>query len=290
MDQWQTVTQRLARSIPQLSPRLRRVAHYVLEHPGDVATMSMRKLSSAVGVPPTTTSRLPRAVGFESWETFRDVFRDNLRASSYSTRAAALQESGALDHAELLWRGMRESSRDNLEHLFDSIDANKTAEVADTLAAANKVHVVGMQSSSFFAGYLHYVAQMAFPNWHLVSGSGGELADDTIAIESGDAVVAIAFSSYARGTVEVARHGFAQGASIVAITDSLNSPLVPYAVHTLLVSTRSPHFFESYIAAAALIEVVVAQLVSHAGDPALGRIEALEQLREELGEYWETRD
>lgn len=290
MDQWQTVTQRLARSIPQLSPRLRRVAHYILEHPGDVATMSMRKLSSAVGVPPTTTSRLPRAVGFESWETFRDVFRDNLRATSYSRRAAVLQHDGALDNAERLWRGMREASLDNLEQLFASIDADKTAEVADTLAGANKVHVVGMQSSSFFAGYLHYVAQMALPNWRLINGSGGELADDAIAIESGDAVVAIAFSSYARGTIEVARHGFAQGASVVAITDSLNSPLVPFAVRTLLVSTRSPHFFESYIAAAALIEVVVAQLVSRAGSPALGRIEEMERLRRKLGEYWETQD
>jgi len=290
VDQWRTVTQRLARSIPELSPRLRKVARHVLEHPGDVATLSMRKLSKAAGVPPATTARLPRALGFGSWEEFREVFRDNVRASPYRRRAAALQQGSKAQSAQLLWEGMREAMLQNLEQLFDAIDAEEIAATTKQLASARRVHVVGMQSSGFFASYLHYVAQMARPGWHLIDGAGGDLADDAIRVSHGDALVAIAFATYARGTVEVARYAHDRGATIIAITDTLNSPLVPLATRTLLVSARSPHFFESYVAAAALIEMIVAQLVSRSGKTALRRIEELEQVRRNLGVYWKGSD
>jgi ribonucleotide reductase alpha subunit len=61
-------------------------------------------------------------------------------------------------------------------------------------------------------------------------------------------------------------------------------------IRTLLVPTGSPLFFESYVAAAALIEVIIARLVSRAGKNAVRQIEQVDRLRYALGEYWEQPD
>lgn len=292
MSEWRTVTEGLARRMPELSPQLRKTVRYVLEHPADVATLSMRKLAAEAGVPPATTARVAQAAGFDSWEAFREVFRDSVRTSKsrYSRRAASLQHQPGAKSAQRLWEGMREAALHNLERLFDEVNADEVAAAADALAAARNVYVVGMLSSSFFAGYLHYVAQMTQRSWHLIDGAGGALADDAMAIGRGDALVSMAFPTYARATVQVTRHARDQGATVIAITDSLASPLVPLASRALLVPTGSPHFFESYVAATALIEAIIARLVSRAGSKAVRQIEQVDRLRYDLGEYWEEPD
>ncbi len=292
MSERRSVTEQLARSLPELSPQLRKTVRYVLDHPGDVATLSMRKLAAEAGVPPATTARVAQAAGFASWEEFREVFRSSVRSSEsrYSRRAASLQHQPSAKSAHRLWRSMRDAAMANLEQLFDNAHADEVAAAADALASARKVYVLGMLSSSFFAGYLHYVAQMTRPGWHVIDGAGGALADDAIAIGRGDALVSMAFSTYSRATVAVTRHARDQGATVIAITDSLASPLVPLASRTLLVPTGSPLFFESYVAAAALIEVIIARLVSRAGKNAVRQIEQVDRLRYELGEYWEQPD
>ena len=74
-----------------------------------------------------------------------------------------------------------------------------------------------------------------------------------------------------------------QGATLIAVTDTLAS-------RTLLVPTSSPHFFESYVATTALIETIIARLVSRGGSRALRHIAELDRLRYDLGECWEEPD
>jgi DNA-binding MurR/RpiR family transcriptional regulator len=292
MSNWQGVTERLARDMPELSPQLRKTVRYVLEHPSDVATLSMRKLAAEAGVPPATTARVAQAAGFDSWEEFREVFRDGVRSSGsrYSRRAESLQHEPGAKSAHRLWARMRDAALHDLEQLFDDANADEVFAAADALASARNVYVLGLLSSSYFAGYLHYVAQMTQRGWHVINGAGGAFADDAITIGRGDALVSIAFSTYARPTVQVTRHARDQGATVIAITDTLASPLVPLASRTLLVPTGSAHFFESYVAAAALIEAIVARLVSLGGRKAAQQIEQVDSLRYVLGEYWEESD
>ena len=45
-------TDRLTRAYPTLSPQLKRCAAYILEHPSEVATLSMRQVAARASVPP----------------------------------------------------------------------------------------------------------------------------------------------------------------------------------------------------------------------------------------------
>ena len=42
----------LSRAFPKLSPQLKKCAAYILEHPSEVATLSMRGLARKVAFPP----------------------------------------------------------------------------------------------------------------------------------------------------------------------------------------------------------------------------------------------
>ena len=93
----------------------------------------------------------------------------------------------------------------------------------DTLAAAPVIHLVGYRRAYPVASYLAYALEkMAIPC--VLHSAVGHLPT-AHALRPGDAVLAITFAPYSAETVAFAEAARAAGHPVVAITDSLSSPL-----------------------------------------------------------------
>ncbi|MDH4868946.1 DNA-binding protein, partial [Alcaligenes nematophilus] len=75
-------------------------------------------------------------------------------------------------------------------------------------------------------------------------------------------------------------------AQILAICDSLLAPIAQQADATLLFGTDSPSFFPSLVAAQALVEVLLEQVLAKAGSRAVSGIELVENQLHQSGAYW----
>lgn len=284
------VVDMLTKAYPDLSKQLKKAAGYILDHPGDVATLSMRQVAAKADVPPPTMNRLAKALSFETYTAMRDIYRKGFHSfpSSYPQRAGQLQasvRSGDMDQALISFRN---AALSNLNHLFDTMDSNHLQEVISLLMNARNVVVVGMHASHSLANYFHYVAAMCFRNWRLITRRNGEIADRIEDLNSQDVVIAISLNPCASDTILVAKRAYELGAKVVGITDSRTTPLAACSTHLLLTPVQSPHFFESYVATAALLEVILGFLVAEGGEPVIENISRLERCRHELGEYWPT--
>ncbi|MEM7226678.1 MAG: MurR/RpiR family transcriptional regulator [Pseudomonadota bacterium] len=291
MQSYREVLDRLTRAQPSLSPQLRKVAAYVLENPGDVATLSMRQVAAAAEVPPPTMPRLAKVVGFESYNAFREVYQRDLsqRTVAYSQEAGRLQERPEGDDMASLWSAFKQASLSNMEQLFAALDGELIAEVAERLIAARRVYVTGMQASFSFANYFQYVGFMARPNWVLLSNRNGVLADHAFGLGAEDALVAIAIEPCARDTIRLAQMAQERGATVVGITNSRTTALAARSSIVLPVPAATPQFFESYVSTTALLEALIGFVVAKSDREVLDNIERLELSRRDLGEYWEER-
>ena len=289
MQSYREVLDRLTRAQPSLSPQLRKVAAYVLEHPGDVATLSMRKVAAAAAVPPPTMPRLAKVAGFDSYNDFREVYRRDLqsRAVPYSEEAGRLQERRGGDDMAVLLSAFKHANLTNIEQLFAALDSDLIAEVADRLIAARRVFVAGMQASFSFANYFHYVGYMALPNWVLLRNRNGVLADRVVDLGPEDVLVAIAIEPCARDTIRLAQMGQERGATVVGITNSRSTALAARSTIVLPVPAKSPQFFESYVSTTVLLEALIGVVVAKSGKNVLRNIDRVELCRRELGEYWD---
>ena len=289
MEMPSAVLDRLTRIQPELSPQVRKAAAHVLENPGQVATLSMRKLAAAAEVPPPTMARLAKAAGFETYEAFRDVYRRSVQdgGSAYSERAGQLLGRRGQDELVGLWADFRQASLDGIERLFATIDPGLVTTAADVLLAARRVFVAGMQSSFSFANYVHYVGYMTHPNWVLLRSSHGVLADHVVDLDAEDVLLAIALKPCARDTVRLAQLARERNAPVIAVTDSRTSPLAVFASHLFVVPTRSPQYFDSYVPTTALLEALLGVVTAKSGPDVIDNIERLEDCRRALGEYWE---
>ena len=279
---------RLTWAYPKLSPQLKRCAAYILEHPSEVATLSMRQVAARADVPPSTMNRLARALGFNAYNEFRDIYRNSINdaPAGWSQEAdelpAATGEAdvdrtlGTFQHAALL----------NLNAMFEQLDRAALDRAVLALAHARRVFAVGMQESHSAANYFHCVAATGFPHWQLVTRHNGEFACLLEPLTSADVVVAISLEPWAVDTINVARHARECGARVIGITDLRTSPLAACSHDILLVPIQGPSFFQSYVAVTALVEVLVGMAVAHGGQSVMESIDDLEHRRREMGAYW----
>ena len=287
-----SIHDRIGRYFDTLSPQLKHAARFVAEHPQMVAMRSLRHIASAAKLSPPTFSRLARTVGCADYEALREICRHETtrRSQTFADKAKLLQRNGA-DNAQHepggLVRRQAAAAVANIEALLSTIDPRKLDRAADILATSDRVLLVGLLSSAAFADYAAYMANMAFPNWQVAGRSGVSMPAALFDTTRRDAVLLLTKSPYARRSIEAARIAKQAGARIIAITDGVQSPVIPLARISFIVCTDSPNFFPSHAATLVLFEVLIGMVVQRSGKSAQSRIAAVESANRSHGEYWQ---
>ena len=89
--------------------------------------------------------------------------------------------------------------------------------------------------------------------------------------------MAIDIRRYDRWVVDTLKAARTAGASVVALTDSVLSPLASMADHTFVVSAVSPGPFDSHVGTLALLDVLVVAVAAFDRDRATERLDRLEE-------------
>lgn len=275
-----------------LSPQLQCGARYILERPDEVAFTSMRQLAQRAGVQPATMVRLAQKLGLDGYEALREPFRDELRRqpSGYGRRARQLQErtgrrSGgrALNH---LAGEMISADRENLSLTLQAVGGDGLAATSTVLAKARRLYIMGMRSLYPAAYYTHYACSLFRDNTVLLDGPGGTFADRLRGIGDEDAMLIFSLDPYTSEVIQTATYAVERGAQVVAITDSLVSPLAALTPHLLLVGTDGPALFKSVVPAIAVAQALVAQMLAQGGQRALDAVAESEFQLDRFESYW----
>lgn len=291
----------LQEKLEQLPPELQRAAHWVVAHPAEVGLWSMRRQAQTLGVAPATMLRLARAVGYASYEDFRQPFQQALAGQSQPglrDRAAALQaaagEPAAPGHDVLTdyqIQAMASVCALNPSSAFDS--------AVQTLLEARQVGFLGTRSAFGIAFQMRYAYQLVRRNSVLIDGMGGAPAEQADNLGPGDALIVISQAPYPTATVQLARQAAQRGVALIALTDDPLSPLAVDARHTLRfappdrdgVQARPARqgpgsFFHTTAGLLGLAEHLIARLTARGGDEVLNRLTEVEQRLRTDNVYW----
>lgn len=240
----------------ELPKRLKQCADYVASNPDRIAVSTVAEMAEGAGVQPSAFMRFCQVLGFSGYSQMQRLFRESYAQNwpDYPTRLEKLRETGAGQPSALLAEFV-EAGRLSLENLAKTIDPQVLDSAIKTLAEANMVHIVGLRRAFSVASYLAYAFEkMNVPT--MLHDSVGML-DSHHAIRKGDAVIAITFAPYTPETVKLAEAGRHAGAEVVAITDSLASPLRPVTTRILTVSEADFGDFRSLSATLSLAVTLV---------------------------------
>ena len=278
----------LAQTLGDLTPELQKAAAYVLENPNDVGVSSIREIADAAEVKPNSFVRMARAVGFEGYDDFRAPFREEIRrGATFPDRARWLQSLAKGGKLGGLHAAMAESAMANIEQCFADNDAERLKAAADAIVAARHVYVLGDGMNHALARNFSYLAGMAMDRIEAIPREGRLSIDHLVRAGKGDVLLAMTFKPYRRDVVEAVKIARRQGVTIIGISDSLASPIVVGSDHSFVVQTDTPQFFPSIVAAAALLETLMAFVIADAEPEVIASIERFHERRRALGIYQE---
>ncbi|MDR5653269.1 MurR/RpiR family transcriptional regulator [Ruixingdingia sedimenti] len=255
-----------------MPPQLQAAARYILEHPQEVALVSMRELARNAGVQPATMTRLAKFLGLPGYDDIRAHHAEaiRLRADGFAARAIRQDDAAGADG---LARQMLQGLAAQIARLCEPAALARIEAVADRLAGARRIYVLGLRSCHSVAWHFHYVMTLLGERTVHLDGPAGTAGDALIRARAGDVLLVVSINPYALHSLELAEIAREKGMVLLAITDSEVSPLVGICEHAILCSTDSQSFFHTLAPALAVSEVLCAALASR------DRAAALEGLR-----------
>ncbi len=250
------------------SKRLQHVARYVLDHPDDMALQTLTVIAERSGTQPSAIVRFAKSLGYTGAGPMQRLLRDSLLANNaslgYSERVSRFTAS--VDHS-VAARGVGalidEFTEGDIRALQNTRATIGQEELADAVALIRKaqiVHIVGMRRAFPVATYLAYAIPQAGKPTVLIDGIGGLAFQQFRAISTKDLVIAISYHSYAPETISAVEAASAAGAKILAISDSLASPIAKLATQTMVVRESQVRGFRSLSASLCVAQALVVGL------------------------------
>lgn len=246
-----------------LPKRLRQCADFIARNPDRVAVSTVAELAEAAEVQPSAVMRFCQELGFSGFSQMQRLFRDEYSRKwpDYATRLQNLRAAGE----GVLLAEFVEAGRSSLENLMTTVDPAMFERAVAVLAEAPLIHLVGYRRAYPVASYLAYALEkMAIP---CVLHSAVGLLPSSHALRPDDAVLAITFAPYSPETVAFADSAHAAGSHVVAITDSLSSPLQRLHVLPLLVTEVDVGAFRALSATFALAIALAVAIGARREDP-----------------------
>lgn len=263
----------IAAAYGSLSPRLRQIASFALANPTELALETVATIAARAGVQPSALIRFSKAFGFDGFSEMQRVFRTRLasRAPSYQERLRqggleGARKAAAIDSIPDILTHFVDAGLHALDHLRDTVDADRFSQAAERLAASEIIHVCGHRRSYPVAAYLSYAFGHLGLRVHHIDGLGGMGRIQASGMRPSDTLIAVSFAPYAPETLDIVRHAQEVGAGIVAVTDTALSPIAQDASETFLVEDAEVQTFRSLTATMCLaisLVVAVGHILTH---------------------------
>ncbi|MCX8475630.1 MAG: MurR/RpiR family transcriptional regulator [Sphingomonas sp.] len=260
-----------------LSKRLKQIARYVLDEPNDIALETLAVIAARCDVQPSAIIRFAKTFGFEGASQMQRLFRDGLLSNNvalgYSERVRQLNDATSADGAEPadLLAEFVEGNMLALQNLLQTVGKADMRAAVDLIADAQTVHVVGFRRSFPVASYLVYSLLQAGKRAVFIDGVAGLALAQVQAMQPQDLLIAVSYHPYAEETIAVVEAARASGGKVLAISDSLVSPVAKPADLVLQTRESEVRKFRSLSASMCLAQALVINFAFEASRAPAGR-------------------
>ncbi len=270
--------------IPSFSKGQKRIAEYILVNYDKAAYLTASRLSGIVGVSESTVVRFANELGFEGYPEFQHSLKALIRTrlTSFQRMEVTNQIIGEGDVLEKVLA----SDADRIRRTLESIDRDSFEHAVEKIINANAIYILGVRSSSSLAGFLNHSFRMVFDNVKLLqTTSGSEMFEQLMPIKENDVLVAISFPRYSKRVINAVEFARTKDADVVAITDSINSPIAAQASQLLIAQSDTNSFVDSLVAPLSVINALIVAVARKKSAEITDRLHELEKIWDQYDVY-----
>lgn len=239
----------------RLSKGQKLIAEYILKNYDKAAFMTAAKLGVSVGVSESTVVRFANELGFSGYPKLQKSLQELIKNKLTTVQRLELRNDYFSDGDAL--KGVLKADMENIRATLEKINQNTFEEVVKNIFEAKRIYIIGLRSSTAIAEFLGFYLNIILQNVKIVSYGISDVFEQMINVGDGDLVIGIGFPRYAAKTIDALAFSQDRGAKVVALTDSLLSPLASKADYTLIAQSNMASFVDSLVAPLSVINALI---------------------------------
>ncbi|MBN2557842.1 MAG: MurR/RpiR family transcriptional regulator [Clostridia bacterium] len=250
------VRKKLINSMDTFSKSRKRIANFILDNFDSAPFMTAAKLANVVDTSESTVVRFAVELGFEGYPEMAKAMQEQALHSLTAVQRLKMANE-TIDRNDVL-KSVLKADISRIKETMDDIDKGTFNRIVDKLLSANKIYILGVRSSAALAMYTGFYFNLIFDNVHLLSTtSASEIFEHLLSAGEGDVMVGISFPRYSKRTSKAMEYMGKKGAYVVAISDSVNSPIAKWADSTLIARSDMTSFVDSLTAPLSVINALI---------------------------------
>lgn len=275
---------RIQEKMSGMSKGQKLIANYIIKHYGKAAFMTAARLGEEVGVSESTVVRFAIELGYDGYPKLQKVLQELIKSKLTSLQRIEVS-SNKLNEDNIL-KSVLQSDMEKIKLTMEDIDLKGFNEIVETILNAKKIYILGVRSSAPLASFLGFYFNLIFDNVRLVhTTSVSEMFEQIFRASEGDVVIGISFPRYSKRTTKAMQFVKSQGAKVIAITDSVESPLAGCADHCITARSDMASFVDSLVAPLSVINALIVAIGIRKKESVYNSFERLEAIWDEYQVY-----
>jgi DNA-binding MurR/RpiR family transcriptional regulator len=255
-----------------LSPAERQVAEVVLRDPEAVAFGTVARLAERAGTSGASVVRLATRLGYPGFSGLQAA----VQSAIGQQLRPAVERIRAEQGDDVVSRTLR-AELGNVQRTLEAVDPDAFARAVGLLADRRRaVVVVAGDAESGVGSMLATALSQVRDGVSQAAGSDVAVARQMATAGTSTVVVALDLRRYERWVVDCVARAVEAGATAVAVTDSLLSPLARRAAVTFTVAAEGAGVFDSHVGTLALANALVTGAAARLRRSATDRLDAVE--------------
>lgn len=280
----QNLLKRIQDGMGDFSKGQKLIATYILQHYDKAAFMTAAKLGDIVGVSESTVVRFAIELGFDGYPKLQKEIKEIIKSKLTSVQRMEVAETRI--NEENVLKSVLHSDMEKIKLTMEEIDTNVFNDAVESILNGKRIYILGVRSAAPLASFLGFYFNLIFDNIRLVhTTSVSEMFEQIVKAGEEDVVIGISFPRYSKRTIAAMNYVKAQGAKVVAITDSMKSPLAQIAHHSLVARSDMASFVDSLVAPLSVINALIVAVGMRKKEVVSSTLETLEKIWDEYQVY-----
>lgn len=275
---------RIEMNIKNFSKGQKRIANYIEEHYDKAAFMTASKLGTTVGVSESTVVRFATELGYEGYPKLQKAMQEMIRDKLTSVQRIDVTSTRIGDSNVL--ETIMNQDIDKIRRTLEETSHKDFDNAVNSIIGAKRIFIYGVRATASLAQFLGYYFGLIFDNVRVITDtSKTHTYEQLFRINENDVMIGISFPRYSTLAVDAMSLAQERGANVIAITDSMVSPLVAAADEVLLARSDMASVVDSLVAPLSLINALIVATVLKKKDEVTETFKELELVWNHQGVY-----
>lgn len=253
------------------------IAGFITEHYDKAAFMTASKLGNTVGVSESTVVRFATELGYDGYPKLQKAMQEMIRDKLTSVQRIEVTKSRF--GSEEIVASVLNQDIEKIRRTIEETSKEDFKNAVSAIAKAKTIYIFAVRSSAALASFLGYYYSLIFENVKVINNYGEtEIYEKLFRISEDDVIIGISFPRYSNAAVKAMTFARRRGAKVIAVTDSMTSPLCSLSDYILIAKSDMASVVDSLVAPLSMINaLIVATVIELDGEVerTFGRLESI---------------